>query len=381
MTKDREDGIMADEQPVKKATVKKKKKGSRSRTILIVLIIILVVLLAIAAAILTYTKPDPRSEQGVDFNATFAETEEGEPETAPPDAPTVDEEKADVQLETVENEEITQDAGWVHYLLLGVDGTTYKSGRSDAIIVLSVSEEEQRIVLSSIPRDTFAYIDGKGFRKINSAYNYGGADLTVKTFEENFDIDIQNYFVVNFASLPAIVDSIGGVTLTLTDAEAEHMGDYYGAWGLSGGKQVLNGKEVLAYCRVRKIDSDYKRNDRQFKALMAIYDKVKTIKADKYVGLAKSAFNAMSSDMMVADMLSLMNQVMGILDGGAEIEHLKLVDGENSSAGMFQGASIVMVDNLEDAAIRWRENLGIEDYKPSKRLHQISKELDKVLGR
>jgi len=172
---------------------------------------------------------------------------------------------------------LTQDEGWTHYLLLGVDGETdsYKGKRSDAMIVMSVNSGEGRLVLSSVPRDTLVYIEGKGFDKLTHAYAYGGAKLTVKTFEENFDIDIQNYFTINFKAMRDMVDLIGGLELTLTDAEAKHMGDYYAAWGLSGGTQVLDGAEVLAYCRVRKIDSDYKRNDRQYRVLMAIYDEVK----------------------------------------------------------------------------------------------------------
>ena len=187
--------------------------------------------------------------------------------------------------------------------------------------------------------------------------------------------------MVNFESLPKIVDLVGGVTLTLTDAEAHNMGEYYAAWGLEGGTQKLNGKEVLAYCRVRKIDSDYKRNDRQFNALMAVYNAVKKMSYDQYVGLAKIAFDEMYSDMMVGNMLLLLKDVMDILDV-SEVEHVKLVDSEHSKAGNVGGyGSIVMMDNLVDTVIRWRESLGIEGYTPSKRVEQISKRIDETLGR
>lgn len=369
---------MAEKRPVGK----KKKVSNKSRNILIALLAVLAVLIAVVVFILTRSKPDPRSGQDPDFsNIDFNDEETlGADETVDPEAPTVNTEIADQLLEPIENNELTKDAGWLHYLLLGVDGTGYKSGRSDAIIVLSVNKEEQRVVLSSIPRDTFVYIEGKGFAKVNGAYAAGGADLAVRTFEDNFDIDIENYFVVNFDSLPKIVDLVGGVTLTLTDAEAHHMGDQYAAWGLEGGTQKLNGKEVLAYCRVRKIDSDYKRNDRQFNALMAIYAAVKNMSYDKYVGLAKIAFDEMYSDMVVGNMLVLLKDVMDICSV-SEIEHMKLVDSEHSRAGMFRNSSIVMMDNLTDTVIRWREALGIEDYTPSERVKQISARLDETLGR
>lgn len=354
---------------------KKKKKKNKSTTVLTVLLIILAVLIALAAFILTRSKPEP--DTPVNFDQTVDDPEDNEEETLDADTPTLNLDQVNTTLEPEENSELTQDEGWTHYLLLGVDGETdsYKSKRSDAMIVLSVNADEGRVVLSSVPRDTLVYIDGKGFDKLTHAYAYGGANLTVQTFEENFDIDIENYFTINFAAMVEMVDLLGGLELTLTDAEAKHMGDYYAAWGLSGGTQVLSGKEVLAYCRVRKIDSDYKRNDRQFRVLMAIYDKVKGMSATKYGGLLKTVYDHMNSDMIVADALSLAGTLLDITKN-SEIENVKLVDSEHSRTGSLNGKSVVLVDSLIDTADRWREALGIEDYTPSKRLQQISKQLD-----
>ena len=254
------------------------------------------------------------------------------------------------------------------------------------MLVFSIHKENRELVLSSIPRDTLVYVDGKGFDKLTHAYNYGGAELTAKVFADNFDIDIEHYFVVNFQSLPKIVDQIGGVVLTLTDAEAKHMGDQYAAWGLSGGTQRLNGKEVLAYCRVRKIDSDYRRIERQYKALMAIYDEVRTLSYDKYIGLAKVAYESMYSDMKLGDMLLLVKDVMDLAKE-TKIRNIKIVDGDNSgTAGLRIAAdgksrSYVVVDDLEEVAIRWRQYLDIEGYEPSARVQQIGVQLDRIVGR
>ncbi len=368
-------------------TNQKGKKRSAAMITLCVLLCVLGILIAVAVVVWNHTKPDPMSGQKPNFDITEEETEnmgQDMEETVDESAPTVDQEMLEETLPTVEEIEIPKDEGWTHYLLLGIDNTSYKSGRSDAMIVFSVHKEEQKLVLSSVPRDTLVYIEGKGFDKLTNAYSYGGADLTVKTFSQNFDVDVANYFIVNFQSLPEIVDLVGGVTLTLTDAEAEHMGRQYAAWGLSGGTQKLNGKEVLAYCRVRKIDSDYKRNERQYKALMAIYNEVKTLSYDKYIALAKVAYDNMYSDMKMGDMLLLVKDVMEIADG-SEIEHARLVGGDNSKAGRINvngvNTSVVLVNDLAEAAVEWREQLGIDGYEPSARLEQISQQLDKVVGR
>jgi len=388
---------MTEKAPKTKETVNKTskdtRKGKKHRGAVITLIVLLctLVVLAVAAVLVwNHTKPDPMSGQDPNFDQIWEETEEadipGEEETADVNAPTVNESIMEETLPTVEDIQIPKDEGWKHYLLLGIDTTSYKSGRSDAMIVFSVNKKENRLVLSSIPRDTLVYVDGKGFDKLTHAYSAGGADLTVKTFSQNFDIDVENYFVVNFQSLPEIVDAVGGVVLTLTDAEAKHMGEMYAAWGLSGGTQRLNGKEVLAYCRIRRIDSDYKRIERQYKALMAIYDEVKNLSYDKYIGLAKAAYDSMYSDMKMGDMLLLVKDVMEIAET-AKIENIKIVDGDNSGtarlnvAGDGVNRSYVVVDDLEEVAAGWRQKMGIEVYEPSARVQQIGAQLDKIVGR
>lgn len=364
-----------------KEVTKKKKKQSKSVMILTILLIILAVLIALAAFILTRSKP----EEPVDPDFDITLEDETEEETVLDDAPTIDENKAGetIDLEETEEDSYMKDEGWTHYLLLGVDGVTnsYKSKRSDAMIVLSVNSDEKRVVLSSVPRDTLVYIDGKGFDKLTHAYAYGGAALTVKAYEDNFDIDIESYITVNFAAMEEIVDLLGGLTLTLTDAEAKHMGDYYAAWGLSGGTQKLNGKEVLAYCRVRKIDSDFKRTERQYKVLMEMYKAVKDLSPTKYGALITTAYDYINTDMIVADVIGLAGKLLGILDSGAEIEHVSLVDSQYCTTGRLNGSSVVMVDNLVKTAERWREALGIEEYEPSSRLQKISTQLDATIGR
>ncbi len=367
---------MANKEVTKK---KKSNKKSKSVTILTVLLIILAVLLALAAFILTRSKP----EEPVDPDFDIDLETEGDEETVPDDAPTIDESKADETIDLGEIDTLPiRDEGWTHYLLLGVDGVTdsYKSKRSDAMIVLSISKEEGRVVLSSVPRDTLVYVDGKGFDKLTHAYAYGGAALTMKAYEDNFDIDIEGYITVNFAAMQEIVDLLGGLTLTLTAAEAKHMGEYYAAWGLEAGTQKLTGKEVLAYCRVRKIDSDFKRTERQFNVLMAIYGKVKEMSPTKYISLIDTAYDHINTDMIVADIIGLAGTLMDVV-GDGEIEHVSLVNREYCTTGRLNGSSVVMVDDLVKTAARWREALGITEYTPSSRLEKISKQLDATIGR
>ena len=83
----------------------------------------------------------------------------------------------------------------------------------------------------------------------------------------------------------------------------------------------------------------------------------------------------MYTDMTVAGAISLVGDLLAVTENGG-IENVKLVDSEHSSTGSLNGRSVVLVDNLEETAIRWRQALGIEDYTPSARLTQISEALE-----
>lgn len=275
--------------------------------------------------------------------------------------------------------------GWIHFLLLGLDGDAegYAGKRSDAIMVLSVNEEEEKVILSTIPRDTLVYIsDEKAgtarYDKISHAYAYGGANAITEVFQENFDIQISGYVAINFQAMEEVVDLLGGLTLTLTDQEAKHMGDYYGAWGLEGGTQLLSGYEVLQYCRVRKIDSDYVRNDRQFTVLQEIYKSVRNLPATKYVDLINTIYPYVSTSLSTTQCVFLAETLLNLLDG-QELINVKLVDNTSSAVSSIEGVSYILVDNLAESVTDWYENaLGRTDYTPSERLLEISGEMTEL---
>lgn len=361
------------------------KKTSVLKKILCILLVILAVLLGLAAWILTRSKPEKQVEP--DFSIELEpETEE----TIDENAPELNSDRMDDSIVMGDTEEgLTQDDGWVHYLLLGIDigeeenadPSTYENRRSDAMIVLSINETAEKVVLSSIPRDTLVYIEGRGkFDKLTHAYRYGKAPLTVQTFEDNFDIDISGYITVNFSAMVEIVDLLGGLTLTLTDKEAEHMGEQYAAWGLSGGTQLLTGSEVLAYCRIRKIDSDFVRNERQFSVLKTMYEKIKAMPITKYPEMISTVYDDIYTDLTLADCISLAGTIMDILED-SELINGKLVDRSHSTTPTLNKVSYVMVDDLEETVIRWREEvLGITDYVPSAKVTAISEKMKELIA-
>lgn len=152
-------------------------------------------------------------------------------------------------------------------LLLGVDERDGDSGRSDSMIVLTVNPELQTVKMLSIPRDTRTEIVGHGtVDKINHAYAFGGAKMSMDTVENFLDIPIDYYIEINMESFKQIVNAIGGITV---DNELDFT---YDGVHFPVGNITLNGSEALSYSRMRYDDpnGDFGRQARQRKVIEAV---------------------------------------------------------------------------------------------------------------
>ncbi|MEH7605095.1 polyisoprenyl-teichoic acid--peptidoglycan teichoic acid transferase TagU [Priestia megaterium] len=148
----------------------------------------------------------------------------------------------------------------ISILLLGVDQRAGDRGRSDSLILMTVNPKDQSMKMVSIPRDTRTEIVGKGTTdKINHAYAFGGVDMAVNTVEEFLDVPVDYYVQVNMESFKDIVDAVGGVTVN-NDLNFD-----YDGYSFKKGNLTLDGKEALAYSRMRKQDprGDFGRQMRQ----------------------------------------------------------------------------------------------------------------------
>ncbi len=178
-------------------------------------------------------------------------------------------------------------ASRANILLLGLDKSHENSRRSDAILVASVGYGQLK--LTSFQRDTIVDIPGHGSGKLNAAYAHGGPLLVMRTLNENFSLNITHYAAVDFQTLADLVDAIGGVDLDVTEGEAavinrsvsrhraalEARGYPADPLAQSGERVHLNGVQALAYARIRKLDSDFKRTYRQRTLLAAMLTKLR----------------------------------------------------------------------------------------------------------
>ena len=172
--------------------------------------------------------------------------------------------------------------------------------RSDMNLIVSIDQDNNRICLTSILRDSKVPIEGHDPQKINAAYKYGGATLAIKTLNQNFHMNIANYITVNFESLLEIVDYFGGVEIELTEEEAEYIGG-----GLTAGKHLLDGATALKYASIRYIDSDFYRASRQQTVILALLQKVAKLPKTSYPEAVNKLMSTLESSMTANELLAL----------------------------------------------------------------------------
>lgn len=152
----------------------------------------------------------------------------------------------------------------LNILLIGVDGEGYgKDKRSDVMIVATVDTDNKALRLTSVARDTLAYLPkSKTYEKINHSYAKGGPENTMLAINTNMDLDIEDYVVFDYKALIKAVDLIGGFPANLTTQEAKDMNIHGDR--IQTGEQILSGKDAITYMRIRyNSGGDSGRNQRQ----------------------------------------------------------------------------------------------------------------------
>lgn len=161
----------------------------------------------------------------------------------------------------------------ITFVLMGSDARSGdEAARSDTLMVAYLSGNRDHLYLVSFPRDMWVTIPGHGEAKINAAYAYGGAALTVETLESMLETRMDHVVTIDFDGFIKLTEVLGGVTVN--NKYESQSGDYY----FPQGEITIQGDEALAYVRQREglPDGDLSRAERQRDVVSAIIDKVVT---------------------------------------------------------------------------------------------------------
>lgn len=221
----------------------------------------------------------------------------------------------------------------LNIMLFGEDnrkGNDY--GRSDTMIMLSIDNVHKKIKMTSFQRDTYVYIPGYGYNKINASYTLGGAQLAVKTIESNFGVAVDRYAVVDFKSFKSVIDAMGGIDLELTADEIgyinwqlykNHQSDTDTTLTDPPGMVHLNGQQALWYARDRgasKEESgigfdgdDWDRTSRQRKLLEKLFSDFKQSDITQIISIVSSIGPMITTNLKKDEITALVTHALTYL--------------------------------------------------------------------
>jgi len=210
-------------------------------------------------------------------------------------------------------------------LVIGVDRGSVKgeggSGRSDIVMLVSVSSDGKKAAVISIPRDTRVMIPGyKGYNKINAAHAYGGTKQAIETVRVFTGLDINHFVEIDFNGFKHIVNAIGGVPMHIDRA----IDDKY-AGKVPAGDVVLNGDQALTLARARYDveavpEGDLGRVKNQQKFLQAMLTTVSHQRNPfRLVKLVGATSRNVKTDLTFTDMFSLGLKLRGIGTGKVQM--------------------------------------------------------------
>ena len=358
----------------------KKKKGASTVILVILIVILLIAILAVGVGIWFYndklnriTRPEVEiknpSQEEIDSIMTYV------PEDAVvyPDsteAPT--EETTEPTVETTEDPTY-YDAGKlgkiVNIMVVGQAAREEEVGRiSDTMILCTVNKETKKLILTSFPRDTYVklpnYVDSSGTEhscgkqriNVNYAlgYSWGGTldamGMLNQCIYENYGAEVDFNVEINFDSFKKIIKKLGGVQIELTEAEAHHMThELDGVGTFEPGLNTLNGKQALQYARIRKIDSDMERGNRQKKLISAILSQIRTLSLKELNDLVDELLPSIVTNMSNEDITNCVLELLPLLP------KLEIVSNQCPAEGTYSGQMVdiygvmsgVIVPNLE----------------------------------
>ena len=258
-------------------------------------------------------------------------------------------------IETIPYEELPEPFdGQHHYLLLCVDqwyGKPGNLGNTDGIVLVTVDTRAHRVMLTSFIRDALVERpDGKIGRINYIAKNYGPEALC-KVISQHIGVKVEKYILFDFNQIQTIIDYLGGVTLTVTDAEADYLNRYRISRTATtpsmdkGGTYLFGGHAAVIYMRIRKAGGggDFMRTQRVRTVLSTLADQCREISYEQARDLVDSVMaNTTMTNMNLDEMVQAMEYAYGLR--GATIEELRIPQDGDATPITYASMAVQEID-------------------------------------
>lgn len=224
--------------------------------------------------------------------------------------------------------EIEEDKAVFNILLIGTDDRTTQfndNARGDTCILLSINRETNQVHLVSFERAIGVKIPSGEYEGqwdwLTHMFWYGGPYLMTRQIRENFKVDVTKYIRVNIRTFMELVDSVGGVDIDMTEAECNNINHPEGTFtagnikgmhvenevqqDLAPGINHLNGATAMCYARLRAIDDDWHRVERQRKVILAAVENLKKLSVTELDKLLNNVLPLVQTNLTEGDIASL----------------------------------------------------------------------------
>ena len=249
--------------------------------------------------------------------------------------------------------------GITNVLLIGVDARDLDEPcRSDSMIIATLDNNNKKVKLTSLFRDTLVDIPGHGEAKLNAAYMLGGPELLMKTVKETYNVSIDKYIIINFWGFETIVDYIGGIEVDVKDYQLEELNKYIGE--STGGNdcpvekagiQTLNGKQALSYARIRyNVGDEYERTDRQREVIFKVIEKLQNTKPSKYLGIMNTMLEYIKTNIDPLEALNMAYTIYKLPSLDVEQLQIPLV-ALSETRNYKELGSVFLMDRLQNASV------------------------------
>ena len=225
----------------------------------------------------------------------------------------------------------------LNILLIGVDEADASgNARSDAMILVNADPASAQVRMVSFLRDLYVPIPGHGSSRLNAAYAYGGEALLKETLNENFGITVDRTATVHFSLLSELVNQLNGIELDLSEKERKELNSLLPEHEMKvpeAGLQRLNGPQALCYTRIRKMDSDFQRTERQQKVISAMLRRASELGYWDLLGLALKTLPSIETDLGLGDITSLLPLV-------TKLDEMEMLSARVPFDGTYRDATI-----------------------------------------
>lgn len=337
---------------------KKKSTGKRIALIIVCVVLALILLLMIGGSIWVNSVLN-RLNRPEDVTLPDEEIENILNETDPVEEDFTGEvvDPEDIQMPDAPADEIETADHIINILLIGQDRRENQGRqRSDAMILCTINTENKTLVMTSFLRDLYVQLpqwNGKNYQdnRLNVPYAIGGMDMLDECLKQNFGVQVDHNIEVDFSGFENIIDLVGGIDMELTAAEAGKVGG-----GARAGMNHLNGEQALNYARIRKLDSDFGRTNRQRKVLTALLAQAKHMSLTQMNNLVNGIIPLITTDMSNGDILGYVMEFFPLLSD------LEVTTQYIPAEGTYQGASVrgmsVLIPDMEANRQILRDTIG-----------------------